>query len=121
MHNILLPTAVILLTTYAQITLRTRLQSPRFSTQSICIKNFIKLCTDQWIFSSLMAFVLSFFCWALALSYDSNATKAYPVVTSLSLFFISFLNFIFFQEKITFRNIMGGIFIIFGVFFLLLK
>jgi multidrug transporter EmrE-like cation transporter len=119
MYNILLPLLVILFTTYSQLVLRVRLQnqSPGLSVQNINLGYFINLFTDVWLCSAIVAFFLSFVFWTLALSGNLNVTKAYPIVSSLTIFLVSFSNYLFFQDKMNLINLVGGVFI--GIFLLL--
>lgn len=121
MNNFFLAVLVILLTTYSQLILRLRFHNKMAlsSVRDLNFSYFLSIFTDVWVCSSIVAFSLSFVCWALALSNNINVTKTYPIVTVLTIFFVSLSNLVFFQDKINAPNIIGAILIFLGIFLLL--
>lgn len=118
MYNIILPSSVVILTIYAHLVLRLRLNKGGVVS---CLQNksFIYAFTDFWVCSSIAAFFLSYVCWSLVVADNTNVAKIYPVVTSTTVLFVSFANFLVFQDRLTFINMLGGVFILLGIFLLL--
>lgn len=119
--NFLLTSLVIFFTSYSQLILRSRLlhYSKFFSAEKIGISFLCTLATDIWIISSVVAFVLSFVCWSFALLNNINATKVYPILSSIVICSVFFGNYLIFQDKVSFINLFGGVTIIIGIFLLL--
>ncbi len=120
-NNFILTFLVVALTTYSQLILRMRVTSMSqiYTFEKFNLKSLLIIGTDLWIISAIGAFGLSFVCWGFALSGNLNVTKTYPVVCSCTILLVSLLNFLFFGDKINFNNILGGGFIIVGIFLLI--
>ena len=83
---------------------------------SYCI-NVIK--TPQTFFASVLL-VLSPIFYGLALS-KINLTLAYPLIVAFSAILLVITSYVYVGEKITFKQILGTIFIIAGVFIIYFK
>ena len=120
-QNIALSLFVILLTAYSQLILRFRMTTldTSFSFENINFSLLYELATDFWLLSSIVAFLASFVCWSFALSNNSQMTRHYPIIVSISIFFVSFLNYLIFQDEMTFYNILGVALLFVGIFLLL--
>jgi len=119
MNYVLFPFLVVFFTTYSQIALRMRLKSTDLSLQNLNYKLILTLITDFWICSAIIALLMSFVSWSIVLSSDLNTAKTYPIVTSLTILIVSFLNIIFFQDKISLGNVLGGCMLLGGIYLIL--
>jgi multidrug transporter EmrE-like cation transporter len=71
------------------------------------------LMLNPWVMSSLLAAVLAFACWVMAMTKFSLST-AYPF-TSLSFVLVMFLSAFFFREPITAAKVLALVLIIAGL------
>ena len=115
----LFPSLVIFFTVYSQFVLRMRLQSVDLSFKNLNSKLILTLCTDFWIFSSIVSLFMSFVFWSVVLSSNINVTKTYPIVTGLTIFFVSLLNVLFFNDKIGLSNVFGACMLLTGIYLIL--
>jgi multidrug transporter EmrE-like cation transporter len=119
MNYIVLSCLVIFLTMYSQIVLRLQLQNGLPNISITNVNFYLSLITNFWLLSAIIAFILSFFCWSLVLTHNVNVTKIYPIVTSSTILLVSLGNFLIFHDNIHSVNVLGGMFILLGIFLLL--
>lgn len=73
-----------------------------------------------YLFFGFSFFVMAFIFWIFALS-KKDLGIIYPISSSLVLSSIVFGSFLFFKESISFFQILAVVFIIIGIFLLLVK
>jgi multidrug transporter EmrE-like cation transporter len=119
--NFILALLVIVLTTYSQIALRFSLNKLSDTTEKFSINfEFIgKILTNFLLLSSVFAFSLSFICWSVALVNKINVSRAYPIVSSLTIFFVWIINVFIFKDDVSIVHVFGALFVISGIFLLL--
>jgi len=118
MSTIILSLLVVLCTTYAQLMLRIRLHSVS-DASLLSLDYWMLLLSDAWVWSAGIAFGLGFACWSVVIASSANIAKIYPVTTSLTLLTVSLINVMIFEDKLSLTNLVGGVFIILGIFLLL--
>ena len=79
-----------------------------------------KIIQNGWLLSGMFLFGISFLVYLFALSkYQLNI--AYPIFVSSGIILIALASWFFFRESLSWLQISGMVFIIFGIFLLAIK
>jgi len=79
-----------------------------------------KILQNAWLLSGMIIFGISFLVYLFVLS-KSQLNIAYPIVVSAGIIIISLVSWLFFKETLSWLQLGGITFIIFGIFLLATK
>lgn len=84
------------------------------------LESIFRIFNNGWIMLGLFLFGISFFSWILVLS-RMHLNIAYPVVTGINFSLIAISSRLLFKEYLSFRQVLGMVFVVFGIFLVLSK
>jgi drug/metabolite transporter (DMT)-like permease len=117
MGQILLFVAGILVTTCANILLRTGMIrfGDLFATQERIFTDLVRLATSPLIVLGLSMYVIGFFIWLKILSLF-EVSKVYPIMVSATVTLVLIGSSLILKENVSFLRIFGVIVLILGIF-----